>query len=151
MQIHTLIPPTSVSPACGGRGRWFGGSKTSARRAKCIAYAWRRHRSSWRTREDRNTDQPFWFQVTGSVFKSTKTGRPMPTIGRGRVIGFVTAADRTRALPFLREMGYNSFTEFRDVNATFALQIGQSPAKTVAPSPAPQPLKTGTIFSNRIR
>jgi hypothetical protein len=139
-QSHYTLPPSS--------GRHFGGTKTTEKRRRGIAYAWRRHRDGWDKRADRNpSGMPFWFRVTGSVFRSTKTGKPV--VSGGRVIGFVTAADRTRAIPFLRKLGYNSFTEFRDVNATFALQIGK------ATFPKPEELghnpSTGVVFSNRVR
>lgn len=148
MQIDTILKNDGktfgVEPV---RVRWFGGSKSSIRRQRCLAYAWRQHRKT-------DNPAPFWFRVTGSVFRDRRIGtdkdgkgKARPTVGGGRVIGFVTAADRKRSYPFLRALGYNHFTEFRDVNATFALMIGTD-HKT---STDPQPLKPGVLFSNRVR
>lgn len=133
------------------RRQWFGGTRTSQRRARCLAYAWRQHRKS-------GNPAPFWFSVTHSVFHDPRQGRDRsgrgkatPTRGMGRVIGFVTAKDRERARPFLRAMGYDYFVPFNDVNARFALQIGRTLKAEQAGAPTPQPLQVQTFNGIRFR
>lgn len=153
MKIDTLIGSAMRDQAGLGRKnrRAFGGTKTSMRKSKCIAYAWRQHRRS-------GNPAPFWFGLTHSSFRDPRLGRDrdgkgkaQPTNGRGRFIGFVTAADRQRAKAYFAALGYDYFTEFRDVNATYAASIGQSQRSMDRGTPTPQPLKTGVLFSNRVR
>ena len=120
--IQTLVNQSYGLTTGGSRYRWFGGTKTSPRRAKCLAYAWREHRRLGRP-------GPYFFTVTHSSFRNPKTGKAQSTRGAGQVIGFVTEAERTQGIRYLKTLGYTSFTAFHDVNARFALQI----AKVEAP------------------
>ena len=97
---------------------WFGGTKTSMRRAKCLAYARRQHRRLGKP-------GPFFFTVTRSIHHDPRTGRAIQNHGVGQVIGFVTEAERTQGIRYLKAQGYVHFTAFRDVNATFALAIAK--------------------------
>jgi hypothetical protein len=90
--------------------RRFGGSKTTPRQRMCLAYAWRQHRQQG--------SGVFMFRVTSMI--KTKG------IARGRVVGFVTVADREAGITQLRSQGWNHFTLFNDVNARFALQYGRN-------------------------
>ena len=109
-----------------GNSRYFGGSNTSPRRMKNLAYAWRNHHRS-------RKPEPFFFNVTrtpasnGDVSRNIKRkaargGNYTPS----SVIGFVTRADRERGIIHFTSLGFNHFTLFRDVNAEFALMIGRA-------------------------
>lgn len=152
MRIEKLIEQSMVRNAGLSRKtvRWFGGTKTSMRRAKCLAYAWRRHRGSSFKRLDRYGDIPFMFGVTTATRRDPKTGKPITK--NMRVVGFVTEADRRRGIEYLRAKGCDYFTTFRDVNATYALMyaVPTAPAQTAA-AKSTAGSKTTTLYSNRIK
>lgn len=84
--------------------RIFGGASTSRRRRNGLAWAYR-HRAAHRNARDQ---RPYYFRVALGI------------------VGFVSEADRRRGIRLFSKQGYNHFTCFMDVNATYALQYGHA-------------------------
>lgn len=93
----------------------YGGSATDLRRANGLRYA---HRLAKRN------NQLFYWVVVGTSPKRGGGRTELPG-----VVGFATHADRERGIAHFTAAGANHFTLFRDVNATFALQLGRDPRR----------------------
>lgn len=89
----------------------YGGSGTPERRRNTLRYA---------HREARRRNRLFYWTVIGTRKRRDGTRTEFPN-----VVGFASAADRDRGIVYFGSLGANHFTCFRDVNATFALQIGR--------------------------
>lgn len=90
----------------------YGGSKTTERRRRNLKYAHRLARRSGRL---------FYWVIVGRTKAIDGTRSELPS-----VVAFTTSADRLRGIKHFARLGANHFTSFKDVNGTYALQIGVS-------------------------